>query len=133
MAVVPTYDVLWQQGEDGEINMIYSYNGAPVDLTGYSLRMDVRNAAGAQLFVFNSSDVSDPLDSVGTADNEAVLGSDGSINILIPRAASLGSGPFANMMGEELSYDIFLRSPANKQRKILKGTIIFEASATRWI
>ena len=129
---VPTHDLVWQQGEDGEIHMVYSFNGTPVDLTGYSLRMDVRNAAGTALYIFNSDDVADPLDSVGAADNEAVLGSDGTINILVPRTASLNSGPFVPFIGQPLNYDIFLRDTTDKQRKILKGTITFEESQTLW-
>ena len=138
---IPTYDIVWQEGEDGNINIIYRQNGTPVNLTGYKLRMDVRAApvapatVGAILYTFNSDDIVEipSVDVTGNADNEAVLNSSGEINVVVPRATSLGTGPFATHIGEALSYDIFLRDTSNKQRKILKGTIILEPSTTKWI
>lgn len=135
---VPEVDFVWQQGEDGEINMVRKTGdpAMPVDLTGYSLRMDIRNAAGTLLYIFNSDDVSDPNlpggDVIGPSDNEAVLGSDGSINIVVPRSVSLGDGPLVGEVGNVLQYDIMLRDTDNKQKKILRGTITLEASQTRW-
>lgn len=134
---VPQHDFVWQQGEDGVVRAVYKQNGLPVNLTGYKVRMDVRSTTGALVYVFNSDDivenpVVEGVDETGVADNEAVLGTDGSITISIPRAASLGSGPFVSTLGEAMNYDVFLRDTSNKQRKILKGTIVFEPSATRW-
>jgi hypothetical protein len=132
---IPTYDLVWQEGEDGQINLIYKLNDTPVNLTGYKLRMDVRDASGGTLlFTFNSDDIVEtpPVDVTGSSDNEAVLGSDGSINILVPRAASLPGGPLATSIGTILNYDIFLRDTTNKQRKILRGTIQLEPSSTKW-
>lgn len=134
--VVPNYDYVWQQGEDGEINMIYRQGipAAAVDLTGYKLRMDIRNGTGELLFTFNSDDITEvpSVDEVGVADNEAVLGRQGEISIVVPRAASLPGGPLEGEIGNPLQYDIFLRNTENKQRKILRGTITLEASQTRW-
>jgi hypothetical protein len=131
---IPTYAFVWQQGEDGQINMNYTQNDVAVDLTGYKLRMDIRSQSDTLLYTFNSSDITEvpSVDNVGAGDNEAVLGSDGTINIVIPRAASLGSGPLAAHLDEPLSYDVFLRDTANLQRKILRGTITIEPSETRW-
>jgi hypothetical protein len=129
--IIPTYNFTWQQGEDGVIGLVYQVNGVPVDLTGYNVRMDVASA-GTVLYVFNSSDISGtPLDVTGSADNEATLGSDGSITIVVPRAVSL-TGPLSTYLNQELDYDIFLRDPSNKQKKILEGTITLEASITKW-
>ena len=137
---IPTYDTVWQEGEDGNISIIYKLNGTPVNLTGYKLRMDVRAApvapatVGAILYTFNSDDIVEtpPVDVTGSTDNEATQGSAGQINIVVPRATSLASGPFVTHIGEALPYDIFLRDTSNKQRKILKGTIIIEPSITKW-
>lgn len=133
---VPSYDYVWQQGEDGEINLVYRSGkpAAPVDLTGYELRMDIRNATGDLLYTFNSEDIVEvpSVDATGTADNEAVLGADGSINIVVPRTASLGTGPLVGEIGNPLQYDVFLRNAQNRQKKILRGTITLEASQTRW-
>lgn len=135
---VPTYNYVWQQGEDGLISMVYETGTvpAPINLTGYKLRMDVRNTAGALLYSFNSDDFTDTsapgIDVPGPADNEAVLGSAGQININVPRSASLSGGAFFSEITNTLLYDVFLRDTSNKQRKILRGTIVFEASQTRW-
>lgn len=131
---IPTHNFVFQQGEDGEISLVYKQDGLGVDLTGYKLRMDVRNSVGVVLFTFNSEDIvgDGARDVSGTADNEAVLGSNGSIYIVVPRSASLGDGPLANAIGEALQFDIFLRGTNDKQRKILKGTITIEASQTKW-
>jgi len=123
--VVPTYNFTWQQGEDAVINLTYKVNGTPVDLTGYSLRMDVVGANQVS-YTFNTQD-QDPE----TVD-EVILGSDGSINIELPRSVTLPNGPLFNAVGQALEYDVFLRTPANKQSKILKGTVTIEASKTLW-
>lgn len=138
---VPTYECIWQQGEDGEINLVYSVNGVAPDLSsGYAVRMDVRNDAGTNLFVFNSEDITSlpvgetSLDTTGDADNEAVLGPNGAIKISVPRAASLPGGPLGDSVNTALRYDVFLRNKTtNKQKKILKGSIIIEPSQTRWV
>jgi hypothetical protein len=132
---IPEYDFVWQQGEDGLINITYSIDGVPVNLTGYKLRMDIRSTAtGTILYTFNSDDIVETpsVDVTGASDNEATLTSGGAINIVVPRTASLTGGTLANNIGESLAYDIFLRDTANKQRKILKGTVTIEASITRW-
>ncbi len=134
MAAIPTYDFVWQQGEDGTINLVYRRDGATVNLTGYKLRMDVRSEVGAALFTFNSDDIVEvpSVDATGATDNEAVLGADGSIKIVVPRSTSLNDGAFVPSIGKALPYDIFLRDTNNKQRKIMKGTITIESSQTRW-
>lgn len=98
-----------------------------VDLTGYSLRMDVRSADGVtNLFTFNSDDA-DAL----TAD-EATFGTQGQINIVVDRSVALPGGALENSVGQALTFDMFLRDTANKQKKILKGTITIEKSDTLW-
>lgn len=110
----------------------------PVDLTGYSLRMDVvQSGVGTRVFTFNSDDIDDPAaDNVGPADNEAVLGSDGTITIVVPRSLTLTGGAVANLFNASdslvLNYDIFLRNPAGLQSKILRGNVTVERSYTKW-
>lgn len=135
----------WQEGEDLVMSMVYNEGpeGAevPVNLTGYKLRMDVANTTdGTRVFTFNSDDIAgDPLvDSVGPADNEATLGTDGSINIVVPRSLTLPGGAVAALyVGSDtallLNYDVFLRNPAGLQSKILRGTITVERSYTLWL
>lgn len=136
---VPTYNYTWGQGEDLIISLIYKTGPVgletPVDLTGYSLRMDVADSTG-RLFTFNSDDIDEPAaDVVGPADNEATLGADGSINIVVPRSLTLpGGAVYDNIVAENnvFFYDIFLRDTFDKQRKILRGQITVEPSYTLW-
>lgn len=127
------YPITWQQGEDGEIDMIYK-EGDPavaVNLTGYSVRMDVSDGTTV-LFSFNSEDFTGPTDTVGPSDNEATLGSDGSIHIVVPREVTI-SGALSTKVGTAMNYDVFLRNKtANTQKKILRGTITLESSVTLW-
>lgn len=128
---VPTYNLEWEQGEDGTINMIYKAGdpAAVVNLTGWQLRMDIATTTGTLLYTLNTDD-SNPA----TTD-EATLGTQGEINVTVPRATSLGTGPLATYVGQTLKYDIFLRDNSGgggKQTKILKGSLVINSSVTLW-
>lgn len=127
---VPTYNFVWQQGDDGIIKMIYKAGDppVPVDLTGYGVRMDVKVTGNeSPLYTFNTDDAD------GLTVDEAVVNNIGEINITVPRSVSLSGGSLEPHIGVVLNYDIFLRDTGNKQRKILKGTIVFEKSETLWV
>lgn len=130
---VPTLNYTWQQGEDLVMSFVYNEgpDGAevPIDLTGYSLRMDVVDNSGTVLYTFNSDDAD-----VATVD-EAVLGADGSINITVPRQLTLPPDGviYSSVGGTPLNYDIFLRRPNNKQFPIARGTITVVKSYTLWL
>jgi hypothetical protein len=128
---VPTQDLVWQQGEDGEIDMVYKINGTPVDLTGYLVRMDVTaQGSSTVLFTFNS----ETADTGGETESgdEATVNDQGEIYIVVPRSASLSGGQLFNYLDTALDYDVFLRNTSNKQKKILKGTITIQKSVTLW-
>lgn len=140
---VASCDFTWQQGEDLTIQLIYKEGPqdeeVAVNLIGWQLRMDVVDDNGV-IFTFNSDDIdsnsTDPVvDQPGPDDNEAVLNSDGSINILIPRTLTLPGGVVANRLlvdNNTFNYDIFLRNPAGQQWPILRGKIVVEKSYTLW-
>jgi hypothetical protein len=136
---IATFNWTWQQGADLVMSFIYKEgpDGAevPVNLTGYKLRMDIVSG-GVRIFTFNSDDIAEAgVDTVGAADNEAVLGADGSVNITVPRSLTLDGGAVEAVMtggSTVLQYDVFLRNPAGKQGKILKGVITVEPSYTLW-
>lgn len=134
---------VWDQGEDLEINMIYKQGEAgavaPVDLTGYQLRMDIRknDVEGVWVWTLNSDDiVEDPsVDAPGETDNEVTLGVDGAIIVQVPRSLTLPGGAIHAQLSTgatAFAYDIFLRNPQNKQRKILTGLITVTRSVTLW-
>lgn len=134
---VGSYNMTWEQGEDKDLNIVYKEGDPPVvvNLTGYKVRMDVR-AGTTLVYTFNSDDIVEvpSVDTTGTADNEiTILGVQGEIDIVIPRAATLSGGAlFAHVGTTTLTYDVFLRNTLNKQKKILKGTININTSQTRW-
>lgn len=141
-----TRDYPWPQGEDLEITMVYKTGETketvtPKNLTGYSLRMDIcihgADPATSRLVTFNSSDDagSAPVDQPGTSDNEVTLGTDGTIYILAPRSLTLPGGAIYEKVKTgflHFDYDVFLRNPDGRQKKILKGKLTVEPSSTLW-
>lgn len=137
---VAVYNWTWQQGADLVMSLVYKEgptgSETPVNLTGYSVRMDLVYA-GARIFTFNSDDIAEAgVDETGATDNEATLGTDGTINIVVPRDITLPTGEVYAIMAltgnTVINYDIFLRNPAGKQWKILRGTVVVEPSYTLW-
>lgn len=125
----------WNQGEDLTIFVTYKLDGEPVDLTGYTARMDIAALMGnpgpiASLYTFNTDD-NDP-----ETEDEIVVGSDGTINITVPRSLTLGDGVIAeavsNTTSSKYKYDLFLRDLDDRQRKVLEGEITVKRSVTKW-
>lgn len=141
---VPSQPLTWEQGTDLTISLVYKEGppGAevPIDLTNYAVRMDIKTTevAGTHIFTFNSEDIVEtpPVDTTGSSDNEATLGSAGQINILVPRALTLVDGALYTYLNNNVTgffYDIILRNKTtNKQIKILKGTITVNRGVTLW-
>lgn len=147
---VPIQNFEWEQGEDLEIAILYgtgpdTTNMTPKDLTGYSVRMDIRatDVLGERVYTFNSTDLAD-LDGSGpesiddTTKEITPPGSDGIIRIVVPRSLTVQGGPIYDLMTDPLNpvsvfqYDIFLRDTADKQAKIMKGNITVNRSVTLW-
>lgn len=131
---IATYNWTWQQGEDLLMDFVYKEGpvGAevPVDLTGYALRMDIVSNK-TLIFTFNSDD-----EDTETSD-EVTLGADGNISIVVDRDLTLPGGAVFDLLAAAtpvsvFPYDVFLRNPAGRQQKILKGTITVETSYTLW-
>jgi hypothetical protein len=122
------------------IDITYTINDIPVDLSNHAARMDIAplagGAAGAAIFAFNSEDVSTPLDETGEDDNEVTLNSEGNIHIKISRLLTLPGMPVGDGLltgTTEYAYDLFLRDKAlNVQKKLLTGKITVVRSVTQW-
>lgn len=141
-----TRDYPWAQGTDLEITMVYktgttTENAVPKDLTDWSLRMDIcihgADPLNSRLVTFNSSDDAgvSPVDQPGSSDNEVELGADGTIYILAPRSLTLPGGVIYDKVKTgflHFDYDVFLRNPEGRQKKILKGKLTIEPSSTLW-
>lgn len=132
----PTHNYEWPQGEDLEVSFLYKVgpvgSEVPVDLTGYTVRMDiVHPTSGNVIFTFNTADQADPDEvTVNNPDTGYVL-------VVVPRSITLPDGELYSYISGptpllSFNYDIFLRSPADKQKKLFRGTITIEPSYTLW-
>lgn len=133
MAALVTKNYTWNQGEDGVMRFTFKRGesqatATPVDLTEWSLRMDIGTQTTPSIYTFNTND-GDPL-----TEDEAVLGSDGSITITVPRSVTLPAGTLGGMLSSQnvFNYDIFLRDDNDKQFKFASGTVTVEKSVTLW-
>lgn len=131
------HNATWNQGEDLYFVVTYREDGAPVDLTGWSARMDLVKAGtptgspSVSLFSFNTDD-DDP-----ETDDEITMDAEGRIVIDVSRSLTLGDGPLAddlvNAASAKYKYDLFVRDTGGRQRKILDGEITVNRSVTRWM
>ena len=140
------FDFEWNQGEDYTLSLIYKSGPTgseiPVDLTLYSLRMDIIGPDGKILSILNDEQIldTDPNTAGNQTDTvpyEVTMGNAGQITIVLARALTLVGGPFyryinSNPSSLVFSYDIFLRDSTNKQRKIMYGDITVVKSVTKW-
>lgn len=139
-------DYTWEQGDDLTISLVYKTGpeGATttVDLTGYKFRMDIVAPDGKVMTVLNDEAIADtdPYIAGSQADNafEVTMDASGNIVISLARTLTLPGGAFydyitANPNQNVFTYDMFLRSGANKQNKILEGSITINKSVTMWI
>ena len=143
--MVAIQNYTWGQGEDLQISLVYKSGPigeeVPVDLTSYSLRMDIAGPDGRVLSVLNDDAIADTDPNTpgnqGDTTYEVVMnqGGDGGILISLSRALTLPGGIFYRYIQtgvEDFQYDIFLRNGANKQIKLIQGTISIEKSITQW-
>jgi hypothetical protein len=147
-----TANFVWPQGEDLPIELIYK-EGADLASavvknlsTGYSLRMDiVVPVTKERVYTFNTAALADVDPGVPTTPDNTIegtltsgAGDTANINILVPRSLTLPGGAVHAKMtaGQPIllfNYDVFLRNTvADRQAKILKGTITVEESYTLW-
>lgn len=146
------YNFVWEQGDDLTVSLIYregpTGSEMPVNLTGYSVRMDI--VAGTQrIFTFNSASIADVDPDIAGAQPDsqidATVGTDGTIKFAVPRSLTLPGGVIYDRMNLATpvllyNYDVFLRNntgvsgaiPQGTQRKILTGTITVQRSYTLW-
>lgn len=127
----------WYMGEDLTFDVYYAIDGVAQDMTNYVVRMDiaamdVTGKAGAPLVSLNSDDFDGPTDKPGAEDNEIVLDTNGKIHVVVSREVTL-SELRANEAQNVYAYDLFLRDKAtNKQRPLLRGTILLTRAVTQW-
>lgn len=102
-----------EQGATFSRNMVWKINGNPVDLTGYSARMKMRNKTGVQALSITSS-----------AGGGVTLGSSGEIAILLSATSTSRLSP------GKYSYDLELESPDGVVTRLIKGVLTVSAEVT---
>lgn len=109
------YTMTCPQGSILDVQFTYKINKFPVNLTGYTARMQVRET-------HNSSDA---LISMNTLEGITLGGKAGTINIFIPSVLTEGFKPVPHV------YDLELIYPNGSVVRILEGTFNVTPEVTR--
>ncbi len=121
------YDITLEQGATFDLPLRYrAPSGTPVDLTGYSAKMQVREAPASAVFVeFNSQLTSNGfIWLTGSAENRED-GANGNLRIFMTAANSAALPRFAGR------YDLELRDSAGYVTRLLEGQFRVEPEITR--
>jgi len=109
------YDITIEQGATFTLSMTVKKNGSPVDLTGYTARMQARPHAGSSAVYLDLSSV-----------NKITLGGPAGtivISLTAAETAALPTGTFV--------YDLELISPLGVTTRLLAGRVVVSAEVTR--
>ena len=112
------YTMVCPQGSTLDVQFTYKINKFPVNLNGYSARMQVRE-------LHTSIDTLISLETGGAGYGITLGGKAGTINILIPSAITEGFKAVPHV------YDIELISPNGSVTRILEGTFNITPEVTR--
>ena len=110
------FDIPIEQGATFEMTLTYADSvGVPINLTGYSAEMQVREEVGGRV-----------LATASTSNGSIVLSSGGQVVITLAAAQTSLIGAIVGV------YDLFLKSPAgNPIRKLVYGNVTVKQSVTR--
>lgn len=111
------FDIEIEQGATFAMALTYkNASGVPVNLTGYTVDMQVRESVGGKLLVTAS-----------TANGKVTVSWAGEIDVLVPH------GETALISGAERGvYDLFLRAPLGaSSEKLLYGNVSISQSVMR--
>jgi len=110
------YNIAVYQGTTFQLSPIWKVDNLPVDLTGYTASMQVRQ------FVDSAS----VLVELSTANGKIVITSAlGQINLTLTSSQTAALSPAGNYL-----YDLNLTSPGGYVYKILQGAFVVNASVT---
>lgn len=121
------YDITLEQGATFDLPLRYrAPSGTPVDLTGYSAKMQVREAPASAVFVeFNSALTANGfIWLTGSAENRED-GANGNLRIFMTAANSAALTRFSGR------YDLELRDSAGYVTRLLEGQFRVEPEITR--
>lgn len=109
------YNMVCPQGSTFDSELTYSIDDVPVDLTGYTARMQIRE-----------SHTSKTAKATLTTENSAItVSEDGTIHIVMSASQTGG------MVAKQYVYDLELISPSNIVSRLLEGKFIVTPEVTR--
>ena len=108
------YSMTIEQGSTFNLSLVIKDSAnVPLDLSGYSARMQIRPTTGSALLVLEVA-----------SDNLSIIPSAGMVNIKIPASITATLPPSIN------SYDLELTSPTGDVMKVIKGKCRIEGEVT---
>jgi hypothetical protein len=113
------FDLALEGGQDTPVTFTWQSNGAPVNLTGYTAKLQIRQYPNGTLVLQKA-----------TSDGSITLGgANGTISftVSVANAATLYS---AIQQGRQLKYDLIMTSPGNVYTKLLKGYVTVDPAIT---
>jgi hypothetical protein len=121
------YDIILEQGATFDLPLRYRDNaGAPVNLTGYSARMQVREAPDSVLLVeFNSALTANGAIFMNGAAEDRSDGANGNIRVFMSAANSAALPRFSGR------YDLELVDSSSYTIRLLEGQFRVEPEITR--
>lgn len=119
--MIETVNLTIHQGEPYGVEMrFFDKNGTPVDLTGYTARMEARERVADEETKFSWS----------TDTGELVIdGDEGRLTFAVSQDA-VNALSTDNLMHIWV-YDLFLDDPSGRSRKACKGTVTIDPRVTR--
>lgn len=123
------YDIIIEQGADWRLVLTWKDEaGAPVNLTGYTARMQVRETYASKVKVFDLT----------TENGRITLPGDGVIELAIPASvsAAVAINPaktawIDGKQAQQLVFDIEMVAPSGAVTRLLQGAALFVPEVTK--
>lgn len=121
------YDIVLEQGATFDLPLRYrAPSGTAVDLTGYSAKMQVREAPASAVFVeFNSALTANGFILMSGSAEDREDGANGNLRVFMTAANSAALPRFSGR------YDLELRDSAGYVTRLLEGQFRVEPEITR--
>lgn len=121
------YDITLEQGATFDLPLRYrTPAGVPVDLTGYTARMQVRESPASAVFVeFNSTLTSNGFILLSGASEDREDGANGNVRLFMTAANSAALPRFSGR------YDLELQDSAGYVTRLLEGQFRVEPEITK--
>lgn len=110
-----TYNILIEQGATYDQTFTWTVNGSPVNLTGYSGRMQLRRSADSPTVIFD----------VAVNGTFTLGGAAGTIRVVIPATQT------STIPADHYVYDLELQSGSGVVTRLLQGAVTVSAEVTR--